>query len=182
MKRSTIIGMLAVVLVGCVPTLNPVYTQRDLIYDAALLGFWRQRESTATWNFTKAGEKEYALAYTDTEGRSGTFTARLANVGGVQFLDLYPVKDELESSEFYKFHLLPIHTVYIVRQTSPDLKLAGFDLKWLDEYLQQNPDALQHSTYNGQQLVTASTEELQAFLLEHQGHFNVDFELAKDAF
>jgi hypothetical protein len=95
---------------------------------------------------------------------------------------LYPVKEELESSEFYKFHLLPIHTVYIVRQTSPDLKLAGFDLKWLDEFLQQNPDALQHSTYNGQQLVTASTEELQAFLLEHQGHFNVDFELAKDAF
>jgi hypothetical protein len=181
MKRTTIVAILAVAIVGCVPTLHPVYTDQDLTFDPAVLGIWRQQDSTATWNFTKGGEKEYLLTYTDNEGRSGNFTARLADVGGVRFLDLFPVKEDLASSEFYKFHLMPIHTVYIVRETSPELQLSGFDLNWLDEYLGQNPEALQHSTYNGQRLITASTDELQAFLLEHQDRFSANFELVKQS-
>jgi len=182
MQRSMLVGLLIIIVAaGCVPTLQPVYTERDLIFDTAVLGFWRQQESTATWDFAQAGEKEYLLRYTDQDGRTGQFNARLANVGGVKFLDLFPIKEDLASSEFYKFHLLPIHTVYVVRQTTPNLQLDGFDLEWLDKFLAENPDALPHSTYNGQRLITASTEQLQSFLLEHQAQFTATFELAKEA-
>lgn len=182
MKRTALSGLLAVAVVaGCVPTMQPVYTEQDLVFDPAIVGFWRQKDSVATWDFTQAGEKEYQLVYTDNEGRTGRFIARVANVGGVRFLDLFPIKEDLRSNEFYKFHLMPIHTVYVVKQTTPNLQLAGFDLNWLDKYLAQNPDALQHTTYNGQRLITASTPELQAFLLEHQEHFTGTFELLAEA-
>jgi hypothetical protein len=95
----------------------------------------------------------------------------------VQFLDLFPIKDDVNANEFYKFHLMPIHTAYVVRQTSPHPQLAGFDLNWLDAYLTERPEALEHTTYNGQRLITASTAELQAFLLEHQDQFTGVFEL-----
>jgi hypothetical protein len=178
MKRIALLFVLGfAVAAGCVPTLNPVYTDRDLVFDPALVGFWTQQDSPATWRFTKSGDKEYELVYTDNHGQSGRFQARLANVGGVRFLDLFPIKDDVPSNEFYKFHLMPIHTAYVVRQTTPHPQLAGFDLNWLNEYLTERPDALPHSTYNGQRLITASTEELQAFLLEHQEQFSGVFEL-----
>lgn len=178
MKRTAVLVSFALAMaVGCVPTLNPVYTEKDLSFDAALVGHWTQKDAPATWTFTKSGEKGYELVYTDDQGRSGRFVARLANVGGVKLLDLYPVKEDVQANEFYKFHLMPIHTAYLVRQTSPHPQLAGFDLKWLDTYLTQHPDALANSMHNGQRLITASTDDVQAFLLEHQDQFEGSFDL-----
>lgn len=180
MKRTTLFIWLGIAIAaGCVPTLQPVYTEKDLVFEPALVGYWKQQDSTATWDFSKSGDKAYDLVYTDQEGRTGRFTARLANIGGLQFLDLFPVKEDVAANEFYKFHLMPIHTAYVVRQTGPHPKLAGFDLGWLDTFLTEQPGALQHTTYNGQRLITATTDELQAFLLEHQDRFTIEFELVK---
>lgn len=163
--------------VGCVPSMQPSYTEKDLTFDPQLVGLFQQ--ATATWDFTKTGDKEYQLIYTDEEGRSGRFIAHLAAVGGARFLDLHPVKGDVQANEFYKFHLLPIHTTYLVQQTSPDVKLAGLDMRWLNEYLAANPEAIQNTTFDNQHLITAPTVELQAFLLEHRDKFTVVFDLQR---
>jgi hypothetical protein len=83
MKRTMLLSGLAMAIAaGCVPTLQPVYTEQDVVFEPAMLGAWRQQDSTATWKFTQSGDKEYELVYTDQEGRAGRFTAKLANVGG----------------------------------------------------------------------------------------------------
>jgi hypothetical protein len=76
---------------------------------------------------------------------------------------------------------VPIHTIYLIEGTSPALQLVSLDLKWLNEYLTEHPDALPHATVNGQQLLTAPTAELQAFLLKHRDKFTGRFQLERKA-
>lgn len=181
MKRILTISIVAVAAaaVGCVPSMQPSYSEKDLTFDPQVVGFFQQEKSAATWDFTKTGDKEYQLIYTDDQGRSGRFAGHIAAYGGAKFLDLHPVKEDVQANEFYKFHLLPIHTTYMVQETTPDLKLAGFDMGWLNEYLTANPEAISNTTFDSQHLITAPTEELQAFLLEHRDHFTAVFSLKR---
>ena len=179
MKRLPVLFAVALLLAaGCLPLAQPVYHDADLVFDEAVLGRWQQQDSRATWDFTRGEAKEYGLVYTDDEGRSGRFSAHVAEFGGVRVLDLFPVKEEVAANEFYKFHLMPIHTAYLMRKTDAGMELAGFDLNWLKEYLTSHPDALEHTSFNGQLLVTASTDEVQAFILEHQAQFSGVFTLS----
>ena len=166
-------------LAGCLPSLNPVYTERDLTFDPAVVGMWKQPKSAASWEFTKRDDKSYELVYTDESGHTGRFVARLAKIDGTLFLDLFPQEIPGEENGFYKFHLVPMHTVYLVRRTTPNLELAGMDYGWLDEYLAKNPGAIAHATFNGRQLITASTAELQAFVGHHKDAFNGEFRLER---
>lgn len=178
MQRFSIVSALVLILAaGCLPLAQPAYHDADLVFDEAVLGRWQQQDSSATWSFSRGEGKDYQLVYTDDDGRSGQFIAHVAEFGGVRVLDLFPVKDEVAGNEFYKFHLMPIHTAYLMRSTESGLELAGFDLNWLKEYLTSNPSALEHTSFNGQLLVTASTDEVQAFILEHQAQFSGEFTL-----
>src|SRR5947207_2132434 len=70
-------------LAGCLPTsINPLYTDKDLAFDPALVGVWSDKDdSKETWTFEKAGEKSYKFLYTESDGRTGLFKARLLNIG-----------------------------------------------------------------------------------------------------
>ena len=66
-------------LVGCLPTsINPLYTDKDLVFDPALVGVWRDKDDPkGTWTFEKAGEKSYKFVYAESDGKVGQFDARL---------------------------------------------------------------------------------------------------------
>ena len=178
--KTKLLGLIALtLLVGCVPSLNPVATEDQWIFDPGVVGVWVQPKAGDRWEFTKRDDTSYRLLYTDKDGQQGRFIAHLADVDGTRFLDLFPEEQNLDASGFYKFHLVPIHTTYMVQETTPNLKLAGFDMGWLNEYLSANPDAIQNTTFDSQHLVTAPTVDLQAFLLEHRDHFTVVFELER---
>lgn len=168
--RYATLGSL-LLIVGCLPSLNSVYTEDDLVFEPDIVGFWKLENSPQTWDFKKRDEKSYHLVFTDKHGQSGRFVAHVCRVENTLFLDLFPEQEEVDSTAFYKYHLLPIHTVYMVKQTKPALELVSIDLKWLKQHLAEHPDDLSHSTYNNRTLVTASTQELQNFLLKHKNRF-----------
>jgi hypothetical protein len=168
---------LLLLTVGCLPSLNGVYTKDDLVFDTKILGFWKQDKSPATWDFSRRDDTSYNLVYTDQAGRSGRFIAHLCRVEDTLLLDLYPEKDDVDAAVFYKYHLLPIHTIYQVKLTSPTLELVSLDLNWLKKVLTEEPKALAHSTLNEQKLVTASTKDLQKFLMAHKDRFTGSFKL-----
>lgn len=175
-------AMIALVLfTGCLPSLNPVYTEKDLIFDPQLVGLWKQPKSAATWGFSKGDDKSYELVYTDEAGHSGQFTARLAQIDGMVFLDLFPQEIQNDENAFYKFHLVPIHTIYLVRKTKPALELAAIDYHWLEDFLAKHPDGIAHATFNGRKLITASTADLQAFLLQHKDAFKGELALQRQS-
>lgn len=173
----TMIGL--TLLAGCVPSLNPLYTDDTLVFEPALLGVWKQPEGSARWNFSKLDDKSYRLLYTDEQGQQGRFIGHLVRLDGELFLDLFPEESQMDASGFYKFHLVPMHTIYRVRGTQPNLKLAAIDYKWLDEYLANQPREIEYATFNGRKLITAPTPDVQKFVRAHEDRFMSEFPLTR---
>jgi hypothetical protein len=164
--KFAVLGFL-LICAGCVPSLNPLYTEADLIFDAALLGVWTDLEATESWAFTSSDDKEYKLVYTDESGKKGEFKARLLKIEGRSFLDLTPVKPALAENDFYKANFLPTHTFILITQPAPNAQIAYLEPEWLKSFLAKNPAAIRHERLAGEILLTASTKDLQKFLLAH---------------
>ena len=168
-KLSLIIGALFA-LCGCVPTLHSLYTEKDIVFDKALLGTWTDANSKDSWTFERDGEKAYRLIYKDSEEKSGRFEVHLFKIGNQQFLDLFPdvsALKELKQNDLYRFHLFPVHTFAKVTQIEPALQMAFADPKWFEAHLNENPKALRHERIEDRIVLTASTQELQDFIRKH---------------
>ncbi len=90
---------------GCVPSLHPLYTEKSIIYKETLLGTWVS-DSGDVCKFTESGKTHYELLYVD-KGPI-RFEARLIELGGVTFLDLYQQENE---SSLVRAHLIARVTI-----------------------------------------------------------------------
>jgi hypothetical protein len=163
-------AVLLFAVVGCIPSLQPVYTEQDVVFDAALLGVWRDPQShdRSSWSFSKSEGKAYRLVVTDNDGKQGAFTAHLARIGGMMVLDLYPGKPELAANDFYKLHLIRAHTFLLVDKIEPSLRMRLMRADWLKKLLEEHPEAIDHQTVEaGLIVLTATTEQLQQFVAKH---------------
>ena len=168
--------LLSVVLVGCVPSWNPFYTEKDLVFDPALVGTWTpidaSESSKETWAFTLASDKLYQLKQTDTGGRTAVFDVRLFLLKGQRYVDLYPTKvegDRGEMNTWAGFSLVPAHLLMKLEQVEPSLKLAATNPDWMQRYLKRNPTAIAHQVVgDGNIVLTACTADLQKFILAHR--------------
>ena len=170
LKLLSVAGGLLALLAGCVPSLQPLYTEQDLSFDPGLVGEWGKLDSKETWTFTKHENDSYRLCYTDTLGRKSDCVVHLAKVKGRLFLDLFPVDSGPSDKNLFQMHLLPVHTFMKVREIRPKLRLASLNPDWLHRFLKENPEAIRHETQNGRIILTAQPEELQAFLLQHEAN------------
>ena len=164
--KFAIAGFL-LILTSCVPSLNPLYTDSDLIFDETLLGVWTDTDGAESWAFNSSDAKEYKLVYTDEKGKKGEFKTRLLKIEGKTFLDLTPVKPALEQNDFYKANFLATHTFVQITQTAPTVQISYLEPDWLKSFLDKNPSAIRHEKLSGEILLTASTKDLQRFLLTH---------------
>jgi hypothetical protein len=179
--------VLCLVAGGCVvPSLHPLYTDKDLIFDTHLVGIWRPEDSKETWAFTRQGDKEYRFVHTDDSGKRLQMTARLLEIKRVKFLDFSPVEDEEYAPNTGP--LLRAHVFLLVLQTQPTLRVSFLNDEWLDEYLKENPRALKHERIkdadgtDDQIVLTAAPGRLQRFLLAHRrtpGAFNEPISLTR---
>jgi hypothetical protein len=173
--KNKVLVLFALALAGCVPSWNPFYTEKDLVFDPALVGTWRPVEakdsSQENWSFTRAGDKFYQLAQTDEEGRKATFEARLFKLKERRFLDLYLAKiegDDLKVNAWASISLVPAHLLLKVEQSESSLKLAVMNPDWIKTFLKEHPDALAHRVVaDGSIVLAAGTDELQKFVLAH---------------
>ena len=167
MKKSIVV-LLSILWAGCVPSWNPFYTEKDLVFDPGLVGTWRPVEakenSKETWAFAKSGDKLYQLQQTDEEGRQATFEARLLKLKEHRFLDLHVTKvegDDLKVNAWASISLVPAHLLLKVEQIEPALKLSAMNPDWMQKFLKQHPDALAHRVVSdGNIVLAASTGEL----------------------
>ena len=178
-KILTLVSFTAfLVLTGCVPSLQPLYTEEDLTFDPALLGTWRGEDPGDTWEFTQGHGTEYHLVVNETpshssDGGKGEFTVHLVIVDGMRFLDLFPDEPDCPLSSLLLVHLVPVHTFWRVLQVEPSLKLAYFspgegeNRDWLQSLLKTDPTAIRQEQVEDGILLTAAPKELQKFLLAH---------------
>ena len=190
MKRIIAPLVLCVALFGCsVPSLNPLYTEKELVFDPALVGVWV--DGGQTWSFEKSGDKSYKLLHNDGKGRTGTFDAHLVKLKDYLFLDI-SVTDlgakEESRDELVTRTLIPGHLFLKVTESGPMLRLSWMHRRWLEAELGGNPKAIAHFK-NGNQtsqtaptptiVLTAPTEELQAFVIKYADDIKAFVETAR---
>ena len=164
----------AALLSACIPSVNPFYTDKDVVFDPRLLGEWQEkdtRDQPEIWGFEKANEKNYKLTTTDKEGKRGEFDANLFKLKQELFLDLMPTKCDYATNQadLVSVAMFPGHLIVRVPQLGSELKLAMIDYDWLEKHLKSNPKALAHHREDDRILLTADTRALQRFVLKHLG-------------
>ena len=165
MKKLGIAIVALSLVVGCIPSLHEIYTKDTLIYDANLVGTWKEDpNSKNVWIFEKADPNFYKFTYIE-NGKSGKFDAHLCKIGNMRYLDLYPQDPNLPYNDFYKMHLIAVHTFLKVESVSPILLLRAMKLDELAEKLKADPNFVKHEEGGESILLTASPKDLQKFLI-----------------
>ena len=166
--KSILVGTFSVLLMGCIPSYNPYYLERDIVFDASLIGRWA--EGQGTWNFARHPEAPgYRLTITSAENQDGIFKATLFELGGHRFLDLVPEDYDYPDgmSELVFAALFPGHLVLHVAAIEPGLEVALFNPDRVAELIEENPRSLSHRVEADRILLTGKTRELQRFLRRH---------------
>jgi len=185
MKNIAILFTLCLLFIStsCVPSLNPIYTEQDLIFDSSLIGVWADKDTHETWALASCDRQlEYILMHTDPGGKKGEFTARLVRVGDTTFLDIAPVNPGFTQSDFYQGHFFATHTFVHVTKVGSSVQLSVLEPHWLKEAVAVNPEAIRHQKIRGEIVLTSSPKETQKFLLANLNNreaFSEPVELAR---
>lgn len=189
--KTLLFYLIAALMAGCVPifSLNSLYTEKDVVFKEELLGIWADPNSPeGAWEFKRDDESKnvYKLIVDIGDNAKGLFDAHLVNLKGQLFLDVYPAEKGLEqtmegleekvkdpNSTVWPLNfafLVPVHTFIKVDAVEPMLKLRLTDDDLMKKLLEQDPNAVKHVALNENEdriLLTASTKELQAFVLKY---------------
>lgn len=188
LRRSLVTLCTFIILAGCVPSWNPLYTEKDLVSDERLVGTWKDEDNKETWVFKKSEDKAYQLTHTDEGGKIGKFEARLLKLEGRTYLDLYVTalggKGLEECNGLAQAMVVPAHLFLRVDEIGDALKMAGVNPTWLKELLEKNPKAIAHRKVDDNWILAAETKDLQAFVskyAEGEALFGGPFALKRQA-
>ncbi|MCK4291989.1 MAG: hypothetical protein KAY65_02235 [Planctomycetes bacterium] len=177
--KKLLFYLLAVLMGGCVPvlSLHPLYTKENVVFKQELLGTWTDPNAPkVTWEFKRADESEtaYKLIFSDEDGRKGSFETHLVKLEDRLFLDLYPDEFPCDLEDpnkvdwpYNAFFLVPVHTFIKVDSIEPALKMRLTLDNKMEQLLKENPKAVKHTVLEDKPVLTASTKELQAFVLKY---------------
>jgi hypothetical protein len=168
-----LLAILALVA-ACVPSVNPFYTDKDVVTDARFAGTWMEdedKDQPVTWKFTATTNSAYVCTVTEDKGKTGSFEGHLFKLGAEFFLDLTPTECNYATNQagIVGVAMIPGHLLVRVRFAEKKLSLALCDPDWLKKLLEKNPSAVAHRVVDGSIILTAETGALQKFVLKHLG-------------
>jgi hypothetical protein len=178
-KANCVLAFLVVgILAGCyVPSIHPLYTRQDVIFNPALVGQWGEAEKgKSQWVFVQKEDKAYGLRITQEDKKVYVFTAYLLKVGDYHYLDLFPDTEDDTNDSFLLKSMLPVHTFIRIKQLTPTLEVEVMNSDWLAKMLKESPELIKHEKMPvGEKdkeeyltVLTAQPKELQAFLVKHE--------------
>lgn len=170
MKSKLFVSLAAAcvaVFTGCmVPSLNPLFAEKDLVAYSDIIGNWSQDgKDEDSWKFEKDG-KTYKLTHWDEKKRKATFTVSIGKIGTNVFMDVFPSDERPDEhlSDMAVMHLVPAHTFLKVQKQGAAMNLVALDLEWTTKTLKDDPKMIAHVMRDNYPVLTASTEELQRFV------------------
>jgi hypothetical protein len=186
MKTRLILIMLILIIlvVSCIPSLYPLYREKDLIFDSRLLGLFNtegfavegdtwefekldwQAESVTDndWNKFRSG-KTYKM--TDIEdGKKAEFAVHLVKLDNNYYLDFLPVKYNIPSVMLDQ-QLIPAHIFGKIEFVDSNIVMNWFDVEFLTDLIDSNKIKISHKMLENSILLTANTEELQKFVKKY---------------
>jgi len=178
-KNITIFAIIAIIASSClVKSLNPFYKDADLVYDPSFLGKWIDNDSSV-WiiesyifqgNKSNVDKKQpYKFSFIEKGKEPAVFKVHLFTLGEHLYLDFLPY--EINVPEFTGFHLIPAHSLCRFDMYADSLNLKWFNETWLDSLIKEGKTDISYlrvsdKDENGNIILTASTDELQKFILQ----------------
>ena len=158
----SIISLIIFLIVGCVPalSLHPLYTEKDVIFNPALVGRW-ETISDKNWIFRQMEDNFYNVTLKFNSSDSLVLEGRLLQLGNYMFMDVASGKPDVENLNLLA---IPAHVFLRLSLEGDSLGIAYLDDSWLDE----NSDLIKHEVIDEHGIIlTASTRELQDFVMKH---------------
>ena len=169
-----------VLLVGCLPTLHPLATNQNSIFDPAFLGVWIQPGQSTTWSVTHNGDHTFRVVHSDHSNPPGQFIGRLAKINDSLFLDLMPDEATQKRNSIERIHTVATHTLYRVELKENELVVFAIDFDRFKPFLDKHPDQLPSVKWGDRMLITASTKELAKFVSEQEDMFSRPMKLVRE--
>lgn len=180
--RSCLMISLMITVSACIITtsVNPVYDDDALVFDPGLLGTWESADKNddEVLQFQPGNNNSYHLYSPDGEA-SGFMIIHLADIGEHRYFDAC-VGKSLETDPTPDDHTSE-HIFFRFDRDGDELRFALLNDTWLKENLEngslQLPYELVERTKGEEEdkrvRITATTEELQQFLIQHQDNPNL---------
>jgi hypothetical protein len=166
-KQLLAVVGLGLLMTACdepVRSLQPLYTDKDPIFEPQLLGMWVQQgdQSDDLLTFQKHEDSAYTVRVGDLPKLEG----HLMKIQGELFLDLTPADTE---SPF----VIPGHVFVKIRLNGDTLQTALLDSDWAEHAADFGTLGLSHLRIGSKVVLTTSPKELQAFVAQHAGDGSV---------
>ena len=175
-------------LTGCLSTVYPIFTEKDVVFDPKLIGKWTEGDKSGdVVEITKATDQElneipslrkladkvYMIRYRNGKNRiEGAYFGFLVKLGNKFYVDYFPAETATgkEYDGFYKSHFTRMHTCYSIRfvKDNNTFELKQFDENYMQQLIETKQIRIRHETReNGTFVITAPTEELQQYILKY---------------
>ena len=190
MKAKTIflIAALAILAGSCIPSLFPLYTQDDLLYDERLVGTWDSGDNGVwiiesleyhpdraffdpTWTEpdqdSDSLNMRYRLTvkeYVEGDTEEAEFLLHLLRLGDQQYVNFYPIDYELHH-DFLNWHMVQANNFSKISISGDRLTFRFFDPDYLRQMIEKNRIRISHVWLDDFILLTAPTPELQKFVI-----------------
>jgi hypothetical protein len=186
-KVSMLLFSVVLCLAGCLTTLHPIFTGKDLITDPRLIGNWekgkdkakvvyRQPNANEVNNLSPALQSEagkiYMLDEKDEHGNiRSTNYAFMIKLGKYYYMDYYPAseKERRSADNFFAAHYIPMHSIYRIEfKNNNSFNVQRLDGGYLEKLIKNKQIRIRHEVMeDGGIFITAPTEELQQYLIKY---------------
>jgi hypothetical protein len=167
---------LAGIIASCIPSLYPLYRQKDLLIDDRLEGlyetdeddYWKIRRLDPDFEKLKGDWRQYSTGYSyklsvREDEELEEFALHLLKLGEDLYLDFFPVDYDIRHG-FLDMHMVPTHIFAKVELTDKAMIIHFFDIEWLEDLIEEKRIKISHVELQDRYLLSAKTEELQKFI------------------
>ena len=165
--KYCLMASIVFILMGCPSrSLFPLFIENDSVFNPTLIGTWIDvHKNEGVLTFQKSEHNRYRIISHDlSESDTTIFEGQLGELGKSWFLDSYL------AGEMHSEFVIPVHFISRIRMNGDTLKYTTLNSDYLQKMLDEGQLQTPHVIYDGDILLTASTEQLQELVL----HFTDD--------
>lgn len=179
LKAIISIALVIVLLQGCiVKSLHPFYSKKDLTFRKELLTTWGDQDG-GKWDIhaSKDSPDAYEMHWSKPNTEEVVFLTHLFTLDDQLYLDFFPVTAGGNTMALFDMHMMPTHSIAKVQMlTNEEVQILWFNEDWLKLLFDENRIKIPHEVIDDEvqrdkddktYVLTASTEELQKFILKY---------------
>ncbi len=167
MLKNIVIIIVLLLSASCLQiSLKSAVEPKYVKFEEKLLGNWVDNEKSV-YEVLKAGSTNYCITY-KTQKSLGEFKGTLFSIKKEIFVELLP--KSIHSEEYDQFLYWPVHGYFHLEEKSEDsLYIRMFNPDWVEEYLKEHKDAIEHYRVDDAVILTAGKNDLRDFIIKCYG-------------